>query len=61
MAHDEFRTDQAAIWLAGVELGLEFTDVVQALSQEFGNNQRRMPLKITEQWQYLGQIRLKML
>lgn len=29
LAHGAFRTDQVAIWLAGLDLGLEFADVVQ--------------------------------
>ena len=31
LAHGEFRSDQAAVWLADLELGLEFTEVVQEL------------------------------
>ena len=35
LAHGEFRTDQVAIWLAELELGLEFSEVVQAHTEFF--------------------------
>ena len=33
LSHGEFRTDQAAIWLSELDLGLEFSDLVQAHSE----------------------------
>jgi len=35
LAHGEFRTDQVAIWLSELELGMEFTDVVQSHTEFF--------------------------
>ena len=45
LAHGEFRTDQVAIWLSELELGLEFTDVVQAHTEFFQAIKRRDALK----------------
>ena len=62
LAHDEFRTDQAAIWLAELELGLEFTDVVQAHAEFFQAIKRRDAFKkLLNNDDTAGQIRLKML
>ena len=62
LAHDEFRTDQAAIWLAELELGLEFTDVVQAHAEFFQAIKRRDAFKkLLNHDDTAGQIRLKML
>lgn len=62
LAHGEFRTDQGAIWLSELELGLEFTELVQTHSAFFQATKRKDTLK-----KYLkaddtaSQIRLKML
>jgi len=62
LAHGEFRTDQVAIWLSELELGLEFADVVQAHAEFFQAFKRkdalRMLLKADDT---AGLIRLKML
>jgi uncharacterized protein (TIGR02687 family) len=62
LAHGEFRTDQAAIWLSELELGLEFTDVIQAHSEFFQAVKRKDALKkLLEVDDTARQIRLKML
>lgn len=62
LAHGEFRTDQVAIWLSELELGLEFTDVVQAHAEFFQAIKRRDALKkLLKADDTAGQIRLKML
>jgi uncharacterized protein (TIGR02687 family) len=62
LAHGEFRTDQVAIWLSELELGLEFTDVVQAHAEFFQAIKRKDVLKnILKPDDTAGQIRLKML
>lgn len=62
LAHGEFRTDQAAIWLSELELGLEFTDVVQAHGSFFEAIKRKDALKkLLKSDDTTGQIRLKML
>ena len=62
LAHGEFRTDQAAIWLSELELGLEFTDVVQAHGSFFEAIKRKDALKkLLKPDDTAGQIRLKML
>lgn len=62
LAHGEFRTDQASIWLAELELGLEFADVVQAHAEFFQAIKRRDTLrKLLKADDTAGQIRLKML
>lgn len=62
LAHGEFRTDQVAIWLSELELGLEFADVVQNHAEFFQAVKRKDALK---KWlrgdDTPGQIRLKML
>lgn len=45
LAHGEFRTDQVAIWLSELELGLEFADVVQSHSEFFQAVKRKDALK----------------
>lgn len=45
LGHGEFRTDQVAIWLSELELGLEFTDVVQAHAEFFQATKRKDSLK----------------
>ena len=62
LAHGEFRTDQVAIWLSELELGLEFTDVVQAHAEFFQAVKRKDALKkLLKADDTAGQIRLKML
>ena len=45
LAHGEFRTDQVAIWLSELELGPEFTEVVQAHAGFFQTSKRKDALK----------------
>lgn len=62
LAHGEFRTDQVAIWLSDLELGLEFTDVVQTHAEFFQAIKRKDALKkLLKADDTSGQIRLKML
>jgi len=62
LAQGEFRTDQVAIWLSDLELGLEFTDVVQAHTTFFQVETRRAALKqALEPDDTPSRIRLKML
>lgn len=62
LAHGEFRTDQVAIWLSELELGLEFTDMVQAHAEFFQAIKRKDALKkLLKADDTAGQIRLKML
>ena len=62
LAHGEFRTDQVAIWLSELELGLEFTDVVQNHAEFFQAVKRKDALKkLLRGDDTPGQIRLKML
>lgn len=62
LAHEEFRTDQAGIWLSEMELGLEFIDVVQAHAEFFRAIKRKEALKkLLKRDDTAGQIRLKML
>jgi uncharacterized protein (TIGR02687 family) len=62
LAHGEFRTDQVAIWLSELELGLEFTDMVQAHAEFFQAIKRKDALKrLLKPNDTAGQIRLKML
>jgi uncharacterized protein (TIGR02687 family) len=61
LAHGEFRTDQVAIWLSELELGLEFTDVVQAHAEFFQAIKRKDALKkLLKADDTAGLIRLKM-
>jgi len=62
LAHSEFRTDQVAIWLSELELGLEFADVVQAHAEFYQAVKRKDALKkLLQADDTAGQIRLKML
>ena len=62
LAHGEFRTDQAAIWLSELELGLEFTEVVQAHAEFFQAIKRKDAVKkLLKADDTAGQVRLKML
>lgn len=61
LAHGEFRTDQVAIWLSELELGLEFADLVQAHAEFFQALKRKDALKtLLKADDTAGQIRLKM-
>ncbi|MFA6201639.1 MAG: BREX-1 system phosphatase PglZ type A [Gallionella sp.] len=62
LAHGEFRTDQVALWLAELELGLEFVDVVQAHVEFFNSAKRIASLKTQlKKDDTQGLLRLKML
>lgn len=62
LAHGEFRTDQAAIWLGELELGLDFTNVVNEHAEFFRAVKRREALKkMLKADDTPGMIRLKML
>jgi len=62
LAHGEFRTDQVAIWLSELDLGLEFTDVVQSHAEFFQAIKRKEALKkLLNADDTTGQIRVKML
>jgi uncharacterized protein (TIGR02687 family) len=62
LAHGEFRTDQVAIWLSELDLGLEFTEVVQTHAEFFQAIKRKASLKkLLQANDTASQIRLKML
>ena len=62
LAHGEFRTDQVAIWLSELELGLEFAEVAQAHAEFFQAIKRKEALKkLLMPDDTAGQLRLKML
>lgn len=62
LAHGEFRTDQVAIWLSELELGFEFTAVLQAHTEFFHASKRKEALKkLMKPDDTAGQIRLNML
>ncbi len=62
LAQGEFRTDQAAIWLTDLELGPEFSDVVQAHAEFFQAAKRKDALKkLLKPDDTGGLIRLEML
>lgn len=62
LAHGELRTDQVAIWLSELELGLEFTELLQAHSDFFQASKRKDTLKRhLKADDTASQIRLKML
>jgi uncharacterized protein (TIGR02687 family) len=62
LTQGEFRTDQAAIWLSELELGLEFSDVVQAHAEFFQALKRKDALKrLLKADDTPGMIRMKML
>lgn len=61
LAHGEFRTDQVAIWLAELDLGLEFVDVVQQHVEFFHAVKRKEALKkLLKPDDTAGLIRVKM-
>lgn len=62
LAHGEFRTDQGSIWLSELELGLEFSELVQRHAEFFRSAKRRDALKkLLSANDTAGHIRLKML
>lgn len=62
LANGEFRTDQASIWLNELDLGMEFSDIVQMHTAFFDNSKHRDKLKtIVAPDDTPGAIRLKML
>ncbi|WP_339782721.1 BREX-1 system phosphatase PglZ type A [uncultured Marinobacter sp.] len=62
LAHGEFRTDQVAIWLSELELGLEFAEIAQAHAEFFQAEKRKDALKkCLKSDDTAGQLRLKML
>lgn len=62
LAHGEFRTDQAGIWLSELELGIEFVKIVQTHADFFNAAKRREKLKdLIKPDDTPGMIRLKMM
>lgn len=62
LAQCEFRTDQVALWLSELELGLEFSDVVQEHAEFYLASKRKSVLKkLLKSDDTRGLIRLKML
>lgn len=62
LANGEFRTDQVAIWLAELGLGLEFADVIQAHVEFFNAARRREQLQtLIKPDDTPGKVRLKIL
>ena len=62
LAHGEFRTDEVAFWLSELELGLEFSDIVQSHAEFFQAIKRKDALKkLLRSDDTPGQIRLKIL
>ena len=62
LAHGEFRTDQAAIWLSELELGIEFVEIVEKHPEFFHAAKRREDLKkLLKNDDTVGLVRLKML
>ena len=62
LAHDEFRTGQVALWLAELDLGPSFTEVVQAHAAFFDAGKRKEALKkLLKSDDSAGALRLKML
>ncbi len=62
LANYEFRTDQSAVWLAELGLGLEFLEVVTSHTEFFKSAKRMEDLKgLLDSSDTLGRIRLKML
>ncbi len=62
LGHGEFRTDQAALWLDELDLGLEFTEIVDIHGEFFANKKRRGALReLVKAADTLSIIRTKML
>ncbi|SNT70096.1 BREX-1 system phosphatase PglZ type A [Psychrobacter sp. LV10R520-6] len=62
LAHGEFRTDQVAIWLSELSLGIEFAEVLKDHTEFFRANSRKEALnKLIDPNDSSGMIQLKML
>lgn len=62
LANGEFRTDQVALWLAELDLGPAFADVVQSHAEFFGAGKRKEALKkLLGPHDSASSIRMKML
>ena len=62
LSNYEFRTDQSAVWLAELGLGLEFLEVVTSHTEFFRSGKRMEELKgLLDSLDGVSQIRLKML
>lgn len=62
LAHGEFRTDQTAIWLADLELGLEFADLINEHIEFFQADKRKSALrKLLANDDTPGMVRMKIL
>lgn len=62
LANGEFRTDQVALWLAELDLGPAFADVVQSHTEFFGASKRKEALKrLLKPDDSASAIRMKML
>lgn len=62
LANGEFRTDQIAIWLGELELGLEFAEVIQPHAEFFNAVKRREQLQaLIKPDDTPGKLRLKIL
>jgi uncharacterized protein (TIGR02687 family) len=62
LAHTEFRTDQTALWLAELELGFEFAEVVQDHAEFYQSAKRKDALKrLLTAGDTRSMIRLKLL
>jgi len=61
LAHGEFRTDQIAIWLSELELGIEFSGLAQEHAEFFNSAKRRQTLdKLLKKDDTPSVVRLKM-
>jgi uncharacterized protein (TIGR02687 family) len=62
LASGDFRTDQVAIWLSELGLGLEFAEVIQPHADFFNSSKRREALQVhLSPDDTPGKVRLKML
>lgn len=62
LAHGEFRTDQVAIWLSELSLGIEFSEVLKDHAEFFRAKSRKDALsKLIEPSDSSGMVQLKML
>lgn len=62
LAHGEFRTDQVAIWLSELSLGIEFAEVLKDHAEFFRAKSRKEALnKLIEPSDSSGMVQLKML